>query len=58
MLSSGQNQKRLDTDINSHGCDGPSCCQIVISDIDGTITKSDVRGMILPMIGRQLCFVC
>ena len=25
--------------------------QIVISDIDGTITKSDVRGMVLPLIG-------
>ena len=24
--------------------------KIVISDIDGTITKSDVRGMFLPMI--------
>eukprot|EP00090_Calanus_glacialis_P007966 TRINITY_DN16344_c0_g1_i1.p1 TRINITY_DN16344_c0_g1~~TRINITY_DN16344_c0_g1_i1.p1 ORF type:complete len:435 (-),score=130.39 TRINITY_DN16344_c0_g1_i1:51-1355(-) len=37
-----------------------SCCnvfvwqqsdKIIISDIDGTITKSDVRGMILPLIG-------
>ena len=28
--------------------------KIIISDIDGTITKSDVRGMILPMIGRLL----
>ena len=27
--------------------------KIVISDIDGTITKSDVRGMILPLIGRN-----
>ena len=26
--------------------------KIIISDIDGTITKSDVRGMILPMIGK------
>ena len=25
--------------------------KIVISDIDGTITKSDVRGMLLPLIG-------
>ena len=25
--------------------------QVVISDIDGTITKSDVRGMLLPLIG-------
>ena len=28
--------------------------QIVISDIDGTITKSDVRGMVLPLIGLTL----
>ena len=28
--------------------------QVVISDIDGTITRSDVRGMILPMIGELL----
>jgi hypothetical protein len=27
--------------------------RIVISDIDGTITKSDVRGMLLPMIGES-----
>ena len=27
--------------------------RIVISDIDGTITKSDVRGMILPLIGIE-----
>ena len=25
--------------------------KVVISDIDGTITRSDVRGMILPKIG-------
>ena len=25
----------------------------MISDIDGTITKSDVRGMILPLIGNN-----
>ena len=28
--------------------------KVVISDIDGTITKSDVRGMILPMIGDNI----
>lgn len=27
--------------------------QVVISDIDGTITKSDVLGHILPVIGRD-----
>ena len=26
--------------------------KVVISDIDGTITRSDVRGMILPKIGK------
>ena len=25
--------------------------RVVISDIDGTITKSDVRGMLLPLMG-------
>ena len=28
-------------------------CQVVISDIDGTITKSDVLGHLLPVIGRD-----
>ena len=28
--------------------------KVVISDIDGTITRSDVRGMILPKIGNIL----
>ncbi len=27
--------------------------KIVISDIDGTITKSDVMGQLMPMIGRD-----
>ena len=27
--------------------------RIVISDIDGTITRSDVRGMLLPLIGAS-----
>lgn len=31
----------------------PSDAKIVVSDIDGTITKSDVWGHILPMIGRD-----
>mmetsp|Transcript_36055 Transcript_36055/g.42149 ORF Transcript_36055/g.42149 Transcript_36055/m.42149 type:complete len:459 (+) Transcript_36055:2-1378(+) len=31
----------------------PSDTKIVVSDIDGTVTKSDVWGHILPMIGRD-----
>ena len=27
--------------------------KVMISDIDGTITKSDVRGMIKPMMGKD-----
>ena len=30
-----------------------SCDKLVISDIDGTITKSDVLGHVLPAIGRD-----
>jgi len=30
-----------------------SNCKIVISDIDGTITRSDVFGQIMPMLGRD-----
>ncbi|CAG9327640.1 unnamed protein product [Blepharisma stoltei] len=30
-----------------------SSCKIVISDVDGTITKSDVLGQLLPIIGKD-----
>ena len=32
--------------------------KVVISDIDGTITRSDVRGMILPKIGMGHVIIC
>jgi len=31
----------------------PYTAKIVISDVDGTITKSDVIGQIMPLIGRD-----
>ena len=31
----------------------PSTSKIVISDVDGTITRSDVLGQVLPFLGRD-----
>ena len=58
-LRSGSNEVIFSITTQFQGTTTCSCSvfvwshedKVVISDIDGTITKSDVRGMILPLIG-------
>lgn len=60
-LKAGQNKVRYITHTSLRGRVvveaniylWPSDTKIVVSDIDGTVTKSDVWGHILPMIGRD-----